>query len=249
MSKAVEFNPAKIKAACDKALAGVLDGLDREHYPASLYALLRKVLFPEEGSLRATALLTAAAGSYRGCPPMNEDIMAAQEMLLRGWLLQSVFVGGRMESGNDGLIRLITAEYPEALVLLAADTLFTLPFEILSGRGGDTAVEVTVRFAEKFGPGGLLRGLDNAGETLEDFLVENPLLTLAEAAFPGLPDGYAFAVLARYCWLREARDWFGREQPVRCGLAGAIDRRDCLGLDANSPPGSLYMALYRHLGK
>lgn len=249
MSKTAEFKPAEVKAACDKALAGVLDGLDREHYPASLYALLRKVLFPEESSLRATALLTAVVSSYRGRPQVEGYIMAAQEMLLRGWLLQSVFAGVKLESGNDGLARKISTEHPEALVLLAADTLFTLPFEILSSCGGDKAVEVAGSFSEKFGPNGLLRSLDQAGETLDDFLAENPLVALAAAAAHDIPDGYAFAVLARYCWLREARDWFGREQPVRCGLAGALDRRDCLGLDANSPPGSIYMALYRHLGK
>ncbi len=249
MGKAGEFNPAKVKAACDKALADLLDGLDREHYPASLYALLRKVLFPGEGALRATALLTAVVSSYRGIPQVEGYIMAAQEMLLRGWLLQSVFVSVKLESGNDGLARKISAEHSEALVLLAADTLFTLPFEILASRGGDKAVEVAGRFSDNFGPDGLLQNLDRTGETLEAFLNENPLPALAAAAIPDLPDEYAFGVLARYCWLREARDWFGREQPVRCGLAGALDRRDCLGLDANSPPGSIYMALYRHLGK
>ncbi|MCE5273374.1 hypothetical protein LLH00_19010 [bacterium] len=250
MSKVIKYSPAKVAAACDQALSGILDSLDRSHYPESLYTLLRQVLLPRgSAALRSTAILTAAAEAWRGRPHSTGVVLAAQEMLLRGWFLQAAFLMEKPEDYSEGLGGKVWADQPQALLLLAADTLFTLPFEILARQGTEQAVAVLDRLSGRFGPAGVLRSLNEAGASLEAFLEENPLLALAAAAAPDLPDGYAFSVLARYCYLREARDWFGREQVIGCRLSGVLDRRDCLGLAEDRPPGSLYSAVYKYLGK
>jgi len=246
--KAARYSPAKVAAACNQAITDILDNLDRNHYPESLYSLLRRVLLPSGRALRSTSVLTAAAEAWRGRVHSSGAVLAAQEMLLRGWLLQAAFLVENPEVYDSGVGGKVCSGQPQALVLLAADTLFTLPFEVLAAQGTEQAASVLERLSERFGPTGVLRSLNETGASLEAFLEENPLLALAAAAAPDLPDGYAFSVLARYCYLREARDWFGRDPVIGCRLSGVQDRRDILGLAEDSPPGSLYAAAYRYLG-
>ena len=118
------------RESLDQGLAEIVAGLDREHYPDSLLEIIEAVLLdiscPRGFPLLAFALNGAGADAER--------CYQAAEILWQGLLLTALLAAD--DDPSDGLAAGLTESYDTAHLLLAADTLLTLPFELCSGEIG-----------------------------------------------------------------------------------------------------------------
>ena len=174
----------------------------------------------------------------------------AQEMLLRGWFLQAELSDpyeGKFESGLAASIR---KDFTPAQVLLAADTLFTLPFELLAA-SSEKYPEVVGRFSALFGPEGALGELDRAeGGDFKAFIGTNPVHWLIAAALgEKLLRDVNVSALSRFVWLREAKLWFGGSAEINSELESLSARLKGKTAESSAaPPGTRWRDLYVYLG-
>ncbi len=126
-------NPTKallFRESLDQGLAEIVAGLDRKHYPDSLLEILEAVLLdiscPRGLPLLAFALGGAGAGA--------EQRSQMAEILWQGLLLTALLAAD--DDPSDGLAAGLSESYDTAHLLLAADTLLTLPFELCGGKSG-----------------------------------------------------------------------------------------------------------------
>ncbi len=117
------------KESLNQGLAETVAGLDREHYPDSLLEIIEAVLL----DISCPRGLPLLAFALNGARADAEQCYHSAEILWQGMLLTALLADGRNPA--DGLAAGLTESYDTAHLLLAADTLLTLPFEFCMGEG------------------------------------------------------------------------------------------------------------------
>lgn len=116
----------------NQGLAETVAELDREHYPDSLVEIIEAVLLdvscPRGVPLLAFALNEAEAEADA------EQCYQSAEIIWQGMLMTALLAADKEPS--DGLAAGLMESFDTAHLLLAADTLLTLPFEFCGGEGG-----------------------------------------------------------------------------------------------------------------
>lgn len=244
MSVAGGYSPAELRQRLNRSIDGIVSGLDRGHYPRSLLDLLSQALLPPD-ALRALPLLALAVDRGRSLTPESCPLAAA-EMFLRGYFLQAELLLTERDRPGGGLAAELRKRFTQAQILLAADTLFTLPFEILAGSPDNRDSDAVQLFSDCFGPDGVLGRLDGAGESAAAFLTLDPLGPLAVAALGGeSPENGYVGDLCRLAWYREAGAWFGENEFIAAAKAEAVRALE----SSKAPPGPEPELLFEYLAK
>ncbi len=118
------------RESLDQGLAETVAGLDREHYPDSLLEIFEAVLL----DISCPRGLPLLAFALNGAGADAEQRYQMAEILWQGLLLTALLAAD--DDPADGLAAGLRESYDTAHLLLAADTLLTLPFELCSGESG-----------------------------------------------------------------------------------------------------------------
>jgi hypothetical protein len=117
------------KESLNQGLAETVAALDREHYPESLLEIIEAVLL----DLSCRRGLPLLAFAINGAGADAEQCYQSAEIVWQGMLLTALLTAE--DDPTDGLVAGLAQGYDTAHLLLAADTLLTLPFEFCTGKG------------------------------------------------------------------------------------------------------------------
>ena len=214
----------------DTALAALLDGLDREHYPVQLIGLLAAALQTGQALRGLPLLLGVISGPTDRQPSIRA--LSAFECCLRAFLLTAELAlegQGRPAGGVGGKLG---EKFTRAQVLLTADTLFTWPLELAAEESSLDGKPLSVELAAALGAGGGLAALDQAGGQFEGLLGLEPLDCLCRAWAGQRAQGFRAA--AKWVYLLELSRWFGN--PPGMGRAlGKLEEEMSVVKDINDP--------------
>ena len=189
----------------DHLLAGLVDALDREHYPAGLMDSMRETLFPP-GALRTLPLLLQSGKSR-----IDGDCeLAAAEVVFRGFLLIAELGEPRQNRIGTGLATSLAKKYTEAHLLLTADTLLTWAMELAAAHGTAGGLRLAAGLAGGFGAEGALGELEAKEDLIETLAGINPFYMLAGDMTGSVSErGDTLEKAAALAWLAELQSWFG----------------------------------------
>ena len=200
----IKFVPEKIVRQLEGKLENFIESLDADNYPESLRNSLAKLL-TKRGSRRVSALACAAFASEND-RELDIGELVVLEIILTGLLLTADFAALDESSNAETPAAALAAQYGDALVLLAADTLLTLPYESLG------------RFADKIVSRMAASTIANAvvvflGRIMESAGVPPPGLLAAMLAAAGVDSGLIDGSITGLLEQIEYAEWFGSALP------------------------------------
>jgi hypothetical protein len=164
------------KESLNQGLAETVAALDREHYPDSLLEIIEAVLL-DRSCLRGLPLLAFAINR----PGTDaEHCYQSAEIIWQGMLLTAL-LAVEEDDPADGLVAGLVQGYDKAHLLLAADTLLTLPFEFCTEESGTGRAGRLACCARK-----VLESVDGLGGELTGLAGWRPLEPLLTELCPGV---------------------------------------------------------------
>ena len=214
----------------DKILPELLEGLDREHYPAPLREALFTALMVDEAQRGLPLLLGVISEPSRVQP--SARVLAAFECCLRAYLLLAEIGHTGQGSATGGVGKKLGEKFTPAQVLLTADTLFTWPLELAAAECTLDGKPLSGEIAAALGAGGVLAALDRAGGSFDSLLGLEPVEFLCRAwAGQG---ARVFRDAAHWVYLRELSGWFGAPPGIDRAL-GKLEEKIFFSRDAADP--------------
>jgi len=229
MNNTVTDRFKRTRAEFEVALDNFLAALDREHYPDSLYGSMVAVL-KTESAPRGLPLFLQHLAQCRG-KDFSSGLLVACESLLRAFLLLALLQIENNSKINKSLSSRLRKKYPQAHLLLTADTLFTWPMELVAAENVSGSGPLSVALAGAFGINGCLTALDSAGGSFAALMKLNPFMDLVRTL--GLSDiesDRGIRPAARWLYCNELEHWFGENELIsresdglEPELAGLVD--------------------------